>query len=493
MNRNKLLVFLLIFVVLVVVFLLLRSTSDDTQSAKQSQSVNTGNELADISEADRDTYVNTISTLNQRNLDLGKRLAKLEVANQDRPQNDAMVNALIADRVDEQSKATFDEYKQRFNDLLSSKLSIGSKNNKGYSSNPAYQAPATQVSTDDAEGLGFDSLLHPNTKITGSGSFTSKGNQVTATELQSANTNSQGEQMALITPYTRVAYTDDKQDPVPVTITGEPIRPDKNPPGNKAASDDDGERIPFYTIPRNATLFANTTLTALLGIVPNVQGSVIDPIRFKIITGATNLASNGHFIPGIRNIVWSGIAIGNRELSCVRGEVHSVTFTFDDGRIYTQSSTRDGNTSTTNVRQILGYISDTRGVPCLKGQLITNAQDYLTDRIIASGIGSTAEAFSQTQETTVSNGDGSTDTFFTGNEGNFIAGRTLSGSLSELTDYLRERARNAVDLVYLDGGKEVVLHVEDEITIDYLTNGRKLNYANTIPGQSGSNIRASFD
>lgn len=493
MNRNKLLVFLLIFVVLVVVFLLLRSTSDDTQSTRQSTPVKVGTEPADISEADRDTYVNTISTLNQRNLDLGKRLARLEEANQDRPQNDAMVDELIAKKVDEQSKVTFDEYKQRFNDLLSFKLPTGSNNSKRYSANPAYQTPTTQVPTDDAEGLGFDSLLYPNTKISGSGKFTSKDNQVTATELQSAATNSQGEQMVLITPYTRVAYTDDKQDPVPVTITGEPIRPEKDQPDKKTATDDKGERIPFYTIPRNATLFSNTTLTALLGIVPNVQGSVIDPIRFKIITGATNLASNGHFIPGIRDIVWSGIAIGNRELSCVRGEVHSVTFTFDDGRVYTQSSTRDGNTTTTNVRQILGYISDTRGVPCLKGQLITNAQDYLTDRIIASGIGSTAEAFAQTQETTVATGDGSTQTFFSGDEGDFIAGRTLSGSLSELTEYLRERQRNAVDLVYLDGGKDVVLHVEDEITIDYLTNGRKLDYANRIPGQSGSNIRASFD
>ena len=173
--------------------------------------------------------------------------------------------------------------------------------------------------------------------------------------------------------------------------------------------------------------------------------------------------------------------------------MHSVTFTFEDGRVYTQSSTRDGSTTTTNIRQMLGYISDTRGVPCLKGQLITNAQDYLTDRIIASGIGATAQAFSETQETTVATGDGSTQTFFTGDEGEFIAGRTLSGSLSELTEYLRERARNAVDLVYLEGGQDVVLHVEDEITIDYITNGRKLDHANTIPGKNGLNNHASFD
>jgi integrating conjugative element protein (TIGR03752 family) len=220
----------------------------------------------------------------------------------------------------------------------------------------------------------------------------------------------------------------------------------------------------------------------LLGIVPNEEGSVLDPIRFKLITGPENLATNGHFIPGIRDIVWSGVAIGNREMSCVRGEVHSVTFTFDDGRVYTQSSTRDGDTKTTNIRKILGYISDTRGKPCLTGELITNAEDYLKDRMIAAGVGATADSFAQTQETTTVS-EGVSQTFFTGDQGEFIAAATLSGSLKELTDYLRDRQRNAVDLVYLDGGQDVVLHVEDEITIDYLTKGRKLDYASQIPTQ----------
>ena len=140
------------------------------------------------------------------------------------------------------------------------------------------------------------------------------------------------------------------------------------------------------------------------------------------------------------------------------------------------------------MRKILGYISDTRGKPCLNGQLITNAQDYLKDRMIAAGVGATADSFNQTQETTTVS-DGVTQSFFSGNQGDFIAAATLSGSLKELTDYLRDRQRNAIDLVYLDGGQDVVLHVEDEITIDYLTKGRKLNYANHIPTQQNSAVR----
>ncbi|MBT3724422.1 MAG: TIGR03752 family integrating conjugative element protein, partial [Gammaproteobacteria bacterium] len=102
----------------------------------------------------------------------------------------------------------------------------------------------------------------------------------------------------------------------------------------------------------------------------------------------------------------------------------------------------------------------------------------------------TADSFAQTQETTTLS-EGVSQTFFSGDQGAFIAASTLSGSLKELTDYLRDRQRNAIDLVYLDGGQDVVLHVEDEITIDYLTKGRKLDYANQIPSQT--TVTSYFD
>ncbi|PLY14962.1 MAG: TIGR03752 family integrating conjugative element protein, partial [Sedimenticola sp.] len=48
---------------------------------------------------------------------------------------------------------------------------------------------------------------------------------------------------------------------------------------------------PVYTVPRNATLIGSTAMTALVGRVP-VQGQVRDPMPFKVITGADNLAAN---------------------------------------------------------------------------------------------------------------------------------------------------------------------------------------------------------
>ena len=89
---------------------------------------------------------------------------------------------------------------------------------------------------------------------------------------------------------------------------------------------------PVYTVPRNATLIGSTAMTALVGRVP-VQGQVRDPMPFKVITGADNLAANGLTVPGVQGMVWSGTAIGDWTLSCVTGRLDSVTFVFADGTV----------------------------------------------------------------------------------------------------------------------------------------------------------------
>lgn len=479
MNRNKLLFFAVIVIVIAAISLMLKVASSNEEKEQRIKPI--PEKHTEVSGVERDTYVNTISTMSQRLLeadkkynDLEQRLNTLEKPKPLDQSNNSRVKALVSKEVDEKTKSIFDGYAKRIDQLLSTKT-----NNRG--DKKTYQIKDSFNKNDIPSGLGFDSLLNP------AGKNSEPNNQLTANELQTY----QNDQLVTIKPFTQIAYSNDDNDPVKVDILGHPIRliDEEEASDLSIKKEAKGKKIPFYTIPRNATLFSNTTLTALLGIVPNNEGSVLDPIRFKLITGPENLASNGHFIPGIRDIVWSGIAIGNREMSCVRGEVHSVTFTFDDGRIYTQSSTRDGNTKTTNIRKILGYISDTKGTPCLTGQLITNATDYLQDRMIASGVGATASSLAAAQETTSTSAAGGSTTFLTGNEVDFIAASTIAGSLGELTDYLRERARNAVDLVYLDSGQDVVLHIEDEITIDYYTKGRKLDYASKIPSSKKSSIR----
>jgi len=508
MTRNKILLFLVVFIVILTSWMLLKVTTDDVSGS----SVNTPQapkhtglrpKPKKITSVDRDTYINTIETLNQRSKMMEQRLNTLEhlehknqqqQKKEPQPQldNKKMVESLIDQKVDEKSKNIFGKYQKEFNDLVASisvkrktKNAVNTKNGKPYTKKDSFNLNPQTLNGKVSKGLGFPSLLNPGKLIAGTGSkkSESQSNALTARDLQSQPYQQNQEQMVTIKPFTQIAYTND-QNPVPVSITGEPVYKTNETSTNtnqKRYKTKKAMRIPFYTIPRNGTLFDNVTFTALMGIVPNVKNSILDPIRFKIITGTENLASNGYSIPGVENIVWSGIAIGNREMSCVRGEVNSVTFTFKDGRIYTQSSTKSGENDTTNVRRILGYITDTHGNPCISGKLITNAQDYLKDRVIASGAGSLASAFAQSQQTT-SISQGTTTTALTGSaKGSFIAGQTLAGSLAELSDYLKDRQRNAVDLVYLQAGQDVVLHVEKAITIDYEINGRKLHYANTIP------------
>ncbi len=122
---------------------------------------------------------------------------------------------------------------------------------------------------------------------------------------------------------------------------------------------------PVYTVPRNATLIGSTALTALVGRIP-VQGQVRDPMPFKVITGADNLAANGLRVLGVQGMVWSGTAIGDWTLSCVTGRLDSVTFVFDDGTIQTISS--DDRNSRSGNDEPLGWISDDQGIPCVSGE-----------------------------------------------------------------------------------------------------------------------------
>lgn len=230
--------------------------------------------------------------------------------------------------------------------------------------------------------------------------------------------------------------------------------------------------VPIYTIENTSTLFSNTTMTALMGVVPNKNNAVKNLMRFKIISGPENIASNGLYLPDVKNIIWTGFAIGNREMQCIQATVDTVTFTFQDGTIRTVENKQKGGSG--QIAEGLGYLSDPWGKPCIKGVLISNATEYLRDRMIAAGAAATASAAAATQTTTIRDSTGGVSTAVTGSQGDFIAGQTGMATLNELADYLRDRMDQAVDIVYLDAGKDVVIHVEKEIQIDYDPAGRKL-------------------
>ena len=92
---------------------------------------------------------------------------------------------------------------------------------------------------------------------------------------------------------------------------------------------------PRFTLPVNATLLDNTAMTAFIGRVP-VNGTVQDPYRFKILASSEGLATNGFRLPpDVKGMVFSGTSQGDWNLSCVRGAIDSVTFTYEDGSVQT--------------------------------------------------------------------------------------------------------------------------------------------------------------
>ncbi len=232
------------------------------------------------------------------------------------------------------------------------------------------------------------------------------------------------------------------------------------------------------TVPRNATLMGSTALTAMLGRVP-IRGEVRDPMPFKVITGRDNLAANGFTIPGIAGMVWSGTAIGDWNLSCVSGQLHAVTFIFEDGTIRTIASDQ-GSEHRGGGPQHLGWISDERGVPCVTGERKSNAAAFLSQRVGSKLVEAAAEAAAAAQTTTVIRDSGGIASGVTGNTGDYVLGKTIAGGGAEIAGWLAERQAQAFDAVFVEAGASLVIHVDRELAIDLNANGRKLDYATTV-------------
>jgi len=242
------------------------------------------------------------------------------------------------------------------------------------------------------------------------------------------------------------------------------------------------ESIPRYTVPRNSTLIGSVAMTALVGRVPT-KGSVEDPYPFKVIVGKDNLAANGLEIPGVQSMIFSGKAIGDWTLSCVRGRMESVTYVFDDGTIRTLSSDdqslKSAHSGGGNEGNALAWISDERGIPCVTGKRISNATSFLLARVAAKGFEAGAKAVADAETTTtVSDLTGTAATNVTGDAVKNAGFETLAGGASELGEWLEDRQSQTYDVIYVDSGATVALHIDIELPIDYETKGRKLTYAN---------------
>lgn len=234
---------------------------------------------------------------------------------------------------------------------------------------------------------------------------------------------------------------------------------------------------PVYTIPKNSTFIGSTAMTALMGRVP-INGTVEDPYPVKIIIGKDNLTSNGHEIPEVSQMVFSGTATGDWTLSCVRADLTSVTYIFEDGTIQTLSVgddelERTGRTSNNR----LAWISDNRGIPCVTGKRISNAASFLASSIFAKGAEAGAAAVADAETTKIVDQQGQTQETVTGDAVKNAGYETLSGGASAISEWLEERQQQTFDVIYRDTGTNVSVHIDTELPINFKPNGRKLRHA----------------
>ncbi len=242
---------------------------------------------------------------------------------------------------------------------------------------------------------------------------------------------------------------------------------------------------PVATVPAGSTLFDATAFTALIGRIP-VGGQVVDPMPIKVLIGHDNLAANGHRIYGLRGMVFSGSAIGDATLRCVKANLNAATFVFDDGSIATvdarqgQGGSSSGAYGSAAGRQTtdgaaLGWISDPQGNPCIPGQLITDAPKRITTLTLAGGLAGAADAYAEQQITQSVSGSSITRSV-TGSNTDFLIGSTASQGVNAALQDLQARFQDRFDAIYIEAGQSIVVHVDQTLPIDHDATYRRLNY-----------------
>lgn len=234
-----------------------------------------------------------------------------------------------------------------------------------------------------------------------------------------------------------------------------------------------------YTVPPNSTLVGSVAMTALIGRVP-IDGTVNDPYPFKVVIGPDNLTANGIELPDVAGAIVSGTASGDWTLSCVRGQIRSITFVFEDGTIRTlpEDSGRGGSAARadTSLQGGLGWISDPYGIPCVSGERRSNAQQYLSTQalITTAGAGAASLIDSDTGRVSYIGSDGSLGTV--GITGSEAMGRILAGGVQEMSQWVNDLYGQAFAAVYVEPGAEVAVHIEQPLSLDYDPKGRRVDH-----------------
>ncbi|PWU28931.1 TIGR03752 family integrating conjugative element protein [Pseudomonas sp. RW407] len=257
-----------------------------------------------------------------------------------------------------------------------------------------------------------------------------------------------------------------------------------------------------YTLPQNSTLMGSVAMSALIGRVP-IDGTVNDPYPFKVLIGPDNLTANGIELPDVAGAVATGTASGDWTLSCVRGQIRSLTFVFNDGTVRTFPAPADeangnqnnnqassGSNGQQSIQGGLGWISDQYGVPCISGDRRSNAKEYLTNQSLVTAAGAGVAKLLKADDSSNSAVFSSNGTSFgtTGTSGNSAIGSILSGGVSDIRSWMNKLYGEAFAAVYVPPGAKVSVHLDQQLAIDYELKGRKVDYT-----AGDSHVSANLD
>jgi integrating conjugative element protein (TIGR03752 family) len=219
-------------------------------------------------------------------------------------------------------------------------------------------------------------------------------------------------------------------------------------------------------------------MTALIGRIP-IDGTVNDPYPFKALIGADNLTANGIEMPNLAGAVVSGTATGDWTLSCVRGQIRSLTFVFRDGTVRTVPDKGRIQASTAETDENgIGWISDPYGIPCVSGARRSNAQQYLASQMLITAAGAGAASLTETDAGNLSfvRGSDGSSIGSVGITGDEAISRVIAGGVNEMSQWVGKLYGQAFAAVYVAPGSPVAVHIERALEIDLDSGGRKVNH-----------------
>jgi integrating conjugative element protein (TIGR03752 family) len=223
---------------------------------------------------------------------------------------------------------------------------------------------------------------------------------------------------------------------------------------------------PVYTIAKDTTLLNAIGMTAMIGRIP-VNGTTPDPYPLKILIGKDNLAANGIELPGIEGMIFSGLAFGDWNLSCVRAQLYSASFIFQDGTIVNHTETA----------KPLAHITDPYG-HCVTGKFVTNAPAFLAQQSLLGGLSAAGAAYAEAQTATqTSTVTGTSTSTLIGSIGDKVLGEVIEDTTDEIRQWFLQRQKQSFDAVVVEPGISVVVHIDKELAIDHKEYARRVSYA----------------